>query len=225
MVSYHTASALLWALYQANPSSAASLRSLQGKNVTVAASPSNTYVNITARCNTKLDSIVNLYFEGSNSSVKEGLKRKERVSVDTRDSISAASKSIFTRHLQNTEVTTNTSLGEGTPIYPNSTAFMMQQVNLPDSQALQSANIASTWINKGGEIISNTGFITLIRTTDEVGNEVSTRLFTGHVDLSVLRFTRYALRINTFRGCTVFHGKPNICSLCHLCAFSPFVVQ
>eukprot|EP00804_Cyclotella_cryptica_P027004 CCRYP_016667-RA/>CCRYP_016667-RA protein AED:0.00 eAED:0.00 QI:424/1/1/1/1/0.5/2/0/177 len=172
MVAYHTASAVLWALYQASPSSAAALRALHNSDVTVTASPSHTSVNITAHCNTKLDSIVNLYFEGSTSSVEKGFLLSERASGHINDSVSASSKNLFTRHLQDMEVTTNTSVGQGTPIYPNSTSFMMDHVNLPDTEALKSANIASTWINMGGEIMSNIGFVTLIRTNDEIGDEV-----------------------------------------------------
>jgi hypothetical protein len=60
---------------------------------------------------------------------------------------------------------------EGNPIYPNSTLFMMEQVNLPDSELLKSRNVASGWVKKDQELYK-TEFHTLIRSGDEVGDAV-----------------------------------------------------
>ena len=61
-------------------------------------------------------------------------------------------------------------IGDGNPIY-NSTHFSMHQVHIPRTEAMESENIGSSWV-KIGDIKYNTGFVTILRTNDEVGDQV-----------------------------------------------------
>jgi hypothetical protein len=60
---------------------------------------------------------------------------------------------------------------QGEPIYSNGTVFMMEQVNLPESELLKSRNVGSGWVKKDQEMYK-TQFHTLIRSGDEVGDAV-----------------------------------------------------
>jgi hypothetical protein len=62
-------------------------------------------------------------------------------------------------------------IGDGNPNY-NSTHFSMHQVHIPRTQAMESENIGSSWV-KIGDRKYNTGFVTILRTNDQVGTEVS----------------------------------------------------
>jgi hypothetical protein len=68
------------------------------------------------------------------------------------------------------------SIGDGSPIYSNSTPFFMEEVNLPHTQNLQSQNVGSSWVKLDGEEYS-TSFVTLLRTNEQVGDEVRHCIF------------------------------------------------
>ena len=63
------------------------------------------------------------------------------------------------------------SLEDESSVYSNSTPFFMEGVNLPNTEDLKSQNVGSSWIKLNGEEYP-TSFITLMRTNQDVGDQV-----------------------------------------------------
>jgi hypothetical protein len=62
-------------------------------------------------------------------------------------------------------------IGDGKPLY-NSTHFSMQHVHVPRTEQLESQNVGSSWV-KIGDRKYETSFVTILRSHDQVGTEVS----------------------------------------------------
>ena len=61
-------------------------------------------------------------------------------------------------------------IGDGKPVY-NSTHFSLQHVHVPRTEALESQNVGSSWVRIGDKEYT-TSFVTLLRSHDEVGDQV-----------------------------------------------------
>ncbi len=163
MVFYPAAAGCLWALSQANGIAAATAVSTKGNtsyqravaannsNISVTVEATDSSADITARCDAEVDSTVHLY-------------------VISEDDL-AAGIALPDGSTETDTMYRSDGAGDGSPEYPNSTSYFMEQVHLPHTKALQSANIGSSWVSSAGQK-TGTGFITLIRSNDQVGDQV-----------------------------------------------------
>ena len=189
MVAYRIAASLLWGvLSTTSAASSAAYRSLATNTVTVSTNSFETPVKVKVRCDNEVDSTINLYVvsesdvagvisfgdsvsELTKGSIGEGCPGQRRrlsdptdpgeLDEDCRRRLNYPNVNYEPAHLDN-----------GTPIYPNSTALYMEQVNVPADEARLSANMGSESIFIAGQRFE-TGFVSLLRTGDKIGNEVS----------------------------------------------------
>ena len=191
MVAYRFAASLLWGALSTTSASSAAYRYLATNTVTVSTNSFETPVKVKVRCDSEVDSTINLYViseadvagvisfgisvsELTKGSIGEGCPGQRRLSdptdpgeldEDCQRRLNYPNVNYEPAHLDN-----------GTPIYPNSTAFYMEQVNVPADEARLSANMGSESIFIGGQRFE-TGFVSLMRTGDEIGGEVSSLSF------------------------------------------------
>jgi len=201
MVAYRFAASLLWGALSTTSASSAAYRYLATNTVTVSTNSFETPVKVKVRCDSEVDSTINLYvvsdddiagvisFGDSVSEITKGANEGCRRLNDATDPGDFDEDCL--RRLK--DLTDPGLSDDGTPIYPNSTAFYMEKVNVPATESLQSANMGSESVFIGGQRFE-TGFVSLMRTGDEIGGEVSSLSFHQPSSYMYVSFTKTSLK-------------------------------